>query len=140
MHGLTPISITGAVTSLLVSPLLLWVIWRARRHQRFLVWPYVGALAFESLFLVGYMTFLSFEPGRSETITDPWDVGLGAAHGVLALVVFVGYWALLPVAARQYQRGRNLFAERAWLTWSATTTRALALLTGEAIFVLHIVQ
>ena len=140
MHGFTPISIAGALTSLVVTPALLWVVWRARRLGRFQATPFVGLLLFESLFLVAYMTFLSFQPSRENAAVGALDAVLGAVHGVAALVVFVGFWALLPVALQHYHRGRNLFADHGLVTWSATILRGVALLTGEAIFILHWIE
>lgn len=139
MHGLTPISIAGAATSLVVSPALIALVWRARTTGRFSKAPFVGFMLFESLFLVAYMTFLSFQPARTAAEPGPADATLGALHGVVALVVFIGFWALLPVGASAYRRGRNLFAERPGLTWTAIAVRVLAVVSGEAIFLLHLV-
>lgn len=140
VHGLTPVSIIGAATSLLVTPLLIYVLFKARNEGRFATRIFVAAMLFESLFLVAYMTFLSFQPGRNDTITDPLDVTLGAMHGVLALIVFIGFWTLLPISLQHYRRGRNLYRESTWLTWSATALRIATLATGEALFVLHLIN
>lgn len=139
MHGFTPISIAGATTSLVASPLLIFLVWRARAAGDFRTRPFVGLLVFEGLFLVAYMTYLSFAPDRLAQEPGPWDAVLGAVHGITALVVFIGFWALVPLGIRAYGRGRNFFAERPALTWSAILLRVLAVVSGEAIFVLHLV-
>jgi hypothetical protein len=140
VHGFTPISIAGALTSLLVSPLLIFLMLRARRRGRFETLPFVGLLLFETGFLVAYMTFLSFAPARQGVEVDAADAWLGAIHGIAALVVFMGFWCLVPWARRAYARGVNLFARRPGLTGAAIGARVVALVSGELIFLLHWVR
>jgi hypothetical protein len=137
VHGFTPISIAGALTSLIVTPLILFAVFQARKTGEFRRWIYLGPLLFETGFLVAYMTALSFQTARTESTPSAADAWLGAIHGISALLVFIGFWALFPLAISQYRRGRNLFAERPVLTWAASALRVLTLLTGESIFVLH---
>lgn len=140
MHGLTPVSILGAITSLLVTPGLLFLQVRARRDGRFHQAPFLGFLLFESMFLVGYMAVLSFSPSREAATPEPLDAALGAVHGILALAVFLGYWVLFLVARNAYARNRNLFGERPWVHWTSGLLRVATLLSGEAIFILHWVR
>lgn len=137
MHGFTPISITGALTSLIATPLILYAVFHARKTGEFRRWFYLGPLLFETGFLVAYMTALSFKSERTSTTPSAADAWLGAIHGISALLVFIGFWALLPLALSSYRRGRNLFADKPGLTWTASSIRILTLLSGEAIFILH---
>lgn len=137
MHGFTPISITGALTSLIATPLILYAVFHARKTGEFRRWLYLGPLLFETGFLVAYMTALSFQTDRTSQTPSPADAWLGAIHGMSALVVFIGFWALFPITLASYRRGRNLFADRPVLTWVASGIRILTLVSGEAIFILH---
>lgn len=137
-HAIPWFSAFTAVTELFVTVAIFYVIYQAWANDEFHGKLLAGALAYEVLFNITYMTSRLFTHGHTGSHPD-WLVGLLAGHGILSLVMFLGLVAMSVAAYRWDQRGENLFARYSVLTGVFVVLWTISIVSGEAIFLLEYV-
>lgn len=138
MHDIPAFSAFTAVTELFVTVAIFYVGYRAIVDDVFETKILVGALAYEILFNITYMTSRLFTHGHTTHHPD-WLVGLLAGHGVLSLIMFIGLLALSWAAWQSHREGGNLLAQRMALTTTFAVLWTISIVSGEAIFLLEYV-
>ncbi len=125
----------SAVSELIVTAIVLWVIFDNFRGNRLRAGWLFGTLAFELLVNVSYMvkqTFVVFENRTAET---PAYIELvGAFHGILSLGMFVALIVVAVLAYRASKRGVAYFQGRPALTGVFVVLWMLSILSGEWLY------
>lgn len=138
MHEIPFYSAFTAVTELAVTAAIFYVFYRAIEQDAFEGALLAGAITYEIVFNISYMTARLFTHDHTSAHPD-WMVALLAAHGTLSLVMFVGLLVFSAFAWRRHREGANLFAERRGLTIAFVAFWTVSILSGEAVFVLEYV-
>lgn len=138
MHAIPALSAFTAVTELFVTAAIFYVGYRALVDDVLETRLLAGALTYEVVFNISYMTSRLFTHDHASHHPD-WLVALLVGHGVLSLVMFVGLLALSWAAWRRHRQGGNLLAERLGLTATFAVLWTVSILSGEAVFLLEYV-
>lgn len=137
--AIPPLSIFSAVSELLVTAGVLWIVRRNWTGRRF---PLVGLLAvalFEALVNVLYMASRS---AHAATGRESLSLGMKlffAAHGTLSLAAYVAFVILALLAWQEQRAGRWFFREHPRLTWTFLVVWLISIGSGEVIFLLRYV-
>jgi len=135
-----PFSIFSAVSELLVTAGVLYVVRRNWTRRTFPFALFLSVALFEGLVNVMYMAGRSAEasaghPAAAE-LSAAMKLGF-AAHGLLSLLAYLVFVVLGTLAHQEQERGRWFFRERPALTWSFLVAWTVSIVSGEAIFVLR---
>jgi len=130
-------SIFSAVSELLVTAGVLYVIRRNWTGKAFPLAVFLTVALFEALVNVLYMATRS-----AQAATGAHDLSVGmkvffAAHGMLSLIAYLVFVILGVFAYQEQKDGRFFFRERPLLTWSFLVVWAVSIVSGEALFVLR---
>lgn len=125
----------SAISELIVTALVLSVIFDNLKGNP-LRWKLLfGTLAFELAVNVMYMVQRTIVV--AENHPDPlgnWVSVLGALHGILSLVMFIGLIWLAVLAYRASRQGIAYFQQRAGLTWVFVVLWIISVASGEVIY------
>ena len=136
MH-IPPFSVFSALSELVVTAGVLWIIRRNWTGRRFPLAAFLAVVLFEALVNVLYMANRAARAATGvEEISRAMRLSY-AAHGGLSLIAFVAFVILGVIAYQEQGGGRWFFRERPGLTWTFTVVWMISVLSGEAIFALR---
>ncbi len=133
MH-IPPFSIFSAISELLVTAGVLYVILRNRSARRFSFPIFLTVVLFEGLVNVLYM---SQRASQASSGAAPMAPGLRlffALHGVVSLLAFIVFVILGVFAHQDQKRGVYFFRDRPGVTWTFLVVWIVSIVSGEAIF------
>lgn len=135
--SIPPFSIFSAISELLVTAGVFWIIRRNWTQRSFPLAAFLTVALFEALVNVLYM---ANRAAVAATGAEPLSRGLKlffAAHGTLSLLAYLVF-VVLGVFAYQEQRvGRFFFREHPALTWTFLAVWTVSIVSGEAVFVVR---
>ena len=139
MH-IPPFSIFSALSELLVTAGVFFVVRRnwTRRTYPFAV--FLGVALFEGMVNVMYMANRASEASMPHAATPALPLAMKlafAAHGLLSLVAYLVFVVLGVFAHQEQQSQRWFFRERPALTWTFLTVWTISIVSGEVIFALR---
>lgn len=125
----------SALSELVVTALVLYVIFTSLRGGP-LRWRLLAVtLTFELLVNVAYMVQRTVVVAvHHPNPLGEWLGVLGAFHGLLSLVMFLGLIAISILAYRAERRGESFFRRRRGLTWTFVVLWLVSVLSGEVIY------
>jgi len=133
MH-IPPFSIFSAISEILVTAGVLYIIRRNWTGRTFSLTIFLAVALFEALVNVLYMAHRS---AQAATGAEPIAPGLRlgfALHGMLSLLAYLVF-VILGVLAYQDQRsGRFWFKDRPGVTWTFVVVWLISVISGEVIF------
>jgi hypothetical protein len=137
--SIPPFSLFSAVSELLVTAGVLYVVRRNWTRRTFPFGLFIGVVLFEALVNVLYMAnraavAASAAPGTAEALPALMKVGF-AAHGLLSLAAYLVFVVLGALAHQEQRAGRWFFRERPMLTRAFLVVWTVSIVSGEAIFV-----
>lgn len=138
MNTIPLFSVFSAVSELVVTVAVLYVIISNMRGHA-LKWKLLlAALAFEIFANVSYMVYRAsyIATGTDETLT-PMLRGLAGFHGALSLVMLLVLIQMSFIAYRQMQCGRQYFREHKVVSILFIIWWLVSVLSGELFFVLR---
>ena len=130
-------SVFSAMSELFVTAGVFFVIRRNWTRRTFPVAFFLGVALFEAFVNVMYMASRASAAAAGH---DPVSRGMKiffAVHGLLSLLVYVGFVILGILAYQEQRRGRFFFRERPALTWTFLVLWTISIVSGEAIFVVR---
>lgn len=133
-------SIFSAVSELLVTAGVLFVVRRNWTRRRFPFAVFLSVALFEGLVNVMYMAGRASEASAAHAAAPVLPAGMRiafAAHGLLSLLAYLVFVVLGTLAHQEQERGRWFFRERPALTWSFLAVWTVSIVSGEVIFALR---
>ena len=130
-------SIFSAVSELLVTAGVVYVIARNWSRRPFPLGLFLAVAVFEALVNVLYM---ANRTARVASGADVISTGMKiafAAHGLLSLLAYVVFVVLGIIAWQEQRAGRWFFREHAIVTWTFLTVWAISVGSGEVLFALR---
>lgn len=92
---------------LLIAVVIATIIYRAWAKNIFMRRLAIFAVAYETVFNIGYMILRSAH--ASKATLSPQLMAVGAVHGILSLVIFVAVIVLFWKASKSFSKGENYF-------------------------------
>ena len=132
-----PFSIFSAVSELLVTAGVLYVVRRNWTQRTFPFGLFLAVVLFEGLVNVAYMAnraAAASGPQAAETLSTAMKIGF-AAHGILSLFAYLIFVVLGTLAHQEQGSSRWFFRDHPKLTWTFLVLWAISIGSGEAIFV-----
>ncbi len=129
-----PFSIFSAVSELLVTAGVVYVIYRNWTKRRFPLGLFLAVAIFEAFVNVYYM---ATRTARAATGEDAIGAGMKlafAGHGLLSLLAYLVFVVLGVIAWQEQREGRFFFRERPALTWTFAVVWAISVTSGEVMF------
>ncbi len=125
----------AAISELFVTTAVLTVI-ISNLRGRPLKWKWLwGTLAFELFINISYMVSRTVVIAQNDPAPLATWVGvLGALHGILSLLMFVGLVILALLATRAFRQGKAFFQEHRTLTFVSITLWLISVSSGEVIY------
>ena len=130
-----PFSLFSAVSELLVTAGVLWIVRRNWTRRAFPLGIFLAVALFEALVNVLYMA------GRAAAAAaghEPVARGMKlafAAHGMLSLLAYVAFVVLGVIAWQDQKAGRWFFRDHPGLTWTFLAVWIVSIASGEGLFV-----
>lgn len=130
-------SIFSAVSELFVTAIVLYAIIKNMKGGP-LPWKMLGAvLIFELCVNIVYMASRAAQTESAAGISTAMKIFF-AAHGILSLLMFVGLVVVVLLSMVDQKMGRpTWFRRNVRLTWAFLFFWMVAVVSGEAIFVIH---
>lgn len=125
----------AAISELFVTTAVLTVIiGNLRGHP--LRWKLLwGTLAFELFINISYMVSRAVVIAQNDPAPlASWIGVLGALHGILSLIMFVGLIVLALLATRAFRRGEVFFQKHQTLSYLFMTLWLISVGSGEVIY------
>ena len=135
--SIPPFSIFSALSELLVTAGVLFVVRRNWTRRHFPGALLLAVALFEALVNVLYMASRSAQVSTGAEVVAPSMKLFYAGHGMLSLLAYVVFVILGVFAYQDQKRGRWFFAERPALTWAFLVGWTISIVSGEAIFVIR---
>jgi hypothetical protein len=135
--SIPPFSIFSAVSELLVTAGVLFVVRRNWTRRRFPGALFLAIALFEALVNVLYMANRSAQVSSGTEVLAPSMKLFYAGHGLLSLLAYVVFVILGVFAYQDQKRERWFFAERPALTWTFLVGWTISIVSGEAIFAIR---
>jgi len=133
MH-IPPFSIFSAVSELLVTAGVLYVIRRNWTRRPFPFALFLAVAIFEATVNVLYMSGRASQAATGAETLAPALRLMFAAHGILSLLAYLVFVMLGVFAYQDQKQGRYFFPERPALTWTFLVVWAISIVSGEALF------
>lgn len=136
MH-IPPFSIFSAVSELVVTTAVLYLVRRNWTGRGFSLPLFIGVALFEAFFNVAYMANRS---SRAASGSDAIASGMKlffALHGMLSLLAFLWFVVLAVFAWQEQRAGRSFFRARPALTAAFVIVWLVSVISGETLFVLR---
>jgi hypothetical protein len=125
----------AAISELIVTTLVLYVIIENLRGGPFRAGLLFGTLTFEVFVNVAYMINRSVVVATNNPNPLAHWVGLlGAFHGVLSLVMLIGLIVISVMAYRASKQGASFFRERRGLTHAFLVLWLISVTSGEVLY------
>ena len=135
--SIPPFSIFSAVSELLVTAGVLFMVRRNWTRRRFPGALFLTVALFEALVNVLYMATRSAQVSTgAQVLSTPMKL-FYAGHGMLSLLAYVVFVVLGVLAYQDQKRDRWFFAERPALTWVFLVAWTVSIVSGEAIFAIR---
>jgi len=130
-----PFSIFSAVSELLVTAGVLFVIRRNWTRRPFPFALFLAVTLFEACVNVLYMASRASQAAVGAQTLSPALRLAFALHGMLSLLAFAAFVVLGVLAHQDQKRGRWFFPEHPALTWTFLAVWIVSVGSGEALFV-----
>lgn len=130
------ISTLTLFAELVVSAIIYLTLFVGYKRGKFLTIPAFGALIYETLFNITYMVSRSPDHVKSAVVTPLHLVILGAAHGILSLIMFACLIVFFILAWKNYNKGVNYFREHKTITYLFAVLWTFSILSGILFFLL----
>lgn len=127
-------SIFSALSELLVTAAVFYVVWRAWHHNDFRRGLLVCVLVFEAAVNISYMAVRMLAPSSSLHDSPDWLVTTAALHGLLSLAMFLFLIFITVLAWRDNERGHNFLRESPAMTWAFVALWTISIVSGEFLF------
>lgn len=115
-----------------VTAAVFYTFYQGYKHNRFPEKVAFGAVAYETFFNISYMFYKL--PQHLSRFNKAWYAALGATHGILSIIMFVGLIVFLLLAQRNYKKGTNYFREHRNISIVFLVFWLIALFTGFALY------
>ncbi len=138
--SIPPFSLFSAVSELLVTAGVLFVVRRNWTRRPFPFAVFLGVALFEGLVNVMYMAGRASEASAGHPAAATLGMGMKlafAAHGLLSLLAYLVFVVLGTLAHQAQDQGSWFFRERPALTWSFLVVWTISIVSGEVIFALR---
>ncbi len=140
--SIPPFSLFSAVSELVVTAGVLFVVRRNWTRRRFPFAVFLAVALFEGLVNVMYMAGRASEASAAHAATAAAALPAGmkiafAAHGLLSLLAYLVFVVLGTLAHQSQEQGRWFFRERPRLTWTFLVVWTVSIVSGEVIFALR---
>ncbi len=132
-----PFSLFSAISELLVTAGVLYVIRRNWTRRHFPLSLFLTVALFEALVNVMYMATRSAQAASGAQPLAPGMRLFFAAHGMLSLLAYLVFVILGVFAYQDQQQGRYFFRDRPAMTWSFIVAWLVSVISGEVLFVLR---
>lgn len=130
-------SIFSAVSELLVTAGVLWIVWRNWTRRTFPVPLLLVVALFEALVNVLYMANRASHAASGRDAISTGMKLFYAGHGILSLLAYIVFVILALLAWQEQRAGRWFFRDHPAITWTFVVTWLVSIVSGEAIFVLR---
>jgi hypothetical protein len=117
-----------------VTAAVFYTFYQGYKHHNFPVKIAFGTVTYETVFNISYMFYKAPAHFHSASSTYAWYEVLGAVHGILSLLMFVGLIVFLTLAYRRYKVGVNFFKDHRYLSAIFLSFWLVALFTGFALY------
>jgi hypothetical protein len=134
MAAVPAYSAFSAVSELLVTAAVFYVLWRAAARDDFRKGLLAVVLSFELLVNITYMAYRMVVPAHGAEM-PAWLGAVAALHGILSLAMFLALVFFAAMAWRDDARGENFFRDHPGTTWTFVALWSLSILSGEFLFV-----
>ena len=129
-----PFSIFSAVSELLVTAGVFYMVRLNWTRRPFPLSLFVGVALFEALVNVVYMAGRASRAAAGVDPISPAMKASFAAHGTLSLLAYLAFVILAVFAWQDQRAGRYFFRERPALTWTFLAVWTVSVASGEALF------
>lgn len=124
--AISELFVTAAVLTVIIGDL------RGHPLRWKLLW---GTLAFELFINISYMVSRAIVIAQNDPAPlASWIGVLGALHGILSLIMFVGLVILALLATRAFRRGQAFFQEHRALSYVFIALWLISVGSGEVIY------
>jgi len=130
-------SIFSAISELVVTAGVIFVIRRNWQRRNFPLPVFLGVVLFEALVNVLYMSHRASQAASGTVATAAGMKLFFAIHGMISLLAFIVFVVLGVFAYQDQKRGIYFFRERPGLTWTFLMVWTISIVSGEAIFVVR---
>lgn len=135
--NIPPFSLFSAISELLVTAGVLYVVWANWNRRLFPGLLFLAVALFEALVNVLYMANrASAAAAGHEAISSGMKL-FYAGHGILSLLAYIAFVILGVLAFQEQKSGRWFFREHPAITWVFLVVWVVSIASGEAIFVLR---
>jgi hypothetical protein len=134
MNAIPPFSIFSAVSELIVTAGVLWVVRRNWTGRGFPIVAFLALVLFEAFVNVLYM---ANRAAQAATGAEPVSSGMKiffALHGLISLVGYLVFVILGILAWQEHRAGRSFFREHPVLTGWFVALWTVSIASGEALF------
>lgn len=119
------------VAETVVSAAVFYCFYSGYKRGKFPVKLAVATMVYETLFDISYMVFRV--PAQDSHMLPPWELALGATHGILSLVMFAALLVYFGLAIRHYRR-ENFFRKHKRPTFTFLVFWTISVLSGFALY------
>ena len=116
------------IAEIFVSAAVFYTFYQGYKKDRFPEKVAFGAIAYEILFNISYMTYRL--PEHESHFNETARQILGAAHGTLSLIMFLSLIAFFTLAAKNYTAGVNYFRTHRNLTVTFLVFWSISIISG----------
>lgn len=128
----------SAITELIITAAVVWFFWSAIKHGKYRWGIIAGALFYETMFNITYMTARFFGDHGPSADYAAWYSAFLAFHGILSLLMFIALVTFVIWAFDQTGKDRaNPIGERPKLAIMFLALWGISILTGEIIYALQ---
>jgi membrane-bound metal-dependent hydrolase YbcI (DUF457 family) len=120
------------VAELFVSAIVYYTFYRGYKDDKFPEKLAIGAIVYEALFDIGYMVHRV--PAQENKLNKPLVIALGATHGILSLLMFLGLILFFVFAIKNYRKGVNYFKVHKKLTFVFLFFWTLSIISGVSLY------
>lgn len=115
-----------------VTAAVFYTFYQGYKNNRFPARVAFGAVLYETAFNISYMFYKL--PSHFSRFNKAWYTALGATHGILSIVMFVGLIVFFLMAYKNYTRGTNYFRKHKYVSIIFLSFWLIALFTGFALY------
>ena len=120
------------IVEIVIAVIIFFIIYRAYVQNVFMRRLAFFAIAYETIFNIGYMVFRSMHPSSGILTTSMKMVG--AMHGILSLVIFIAVIVIFLKANKANKMGENYFKKHFVVTFLFILGWIISLLSGSWLY------
>ena len=116
----------------LVTTAVFYTFYQGYKNNKFPAKVAFGAIIYETVFNISYMFYKL--PEHFSRFNKAWYTALGAFHGILSILMFIGLIVFLLLANKNYKKDINYFKKHKYISVVFLVFWLIALFSGFALY------